>query len=107
MVPSKIKILLFSLISALTEQEKLQEGSSTPPLKKNVTCAYFSVSAVLNCFRPKEEIYSPNVLVPSPQVATYDLQPEMSAIAVTDGLVKAIHHFQQSWRNISQFSTFF
>lgn len=29
-------------------------------------------------------------LVPSPKVATYDLQPEMSAIEVTDGLVKAI-----------------
>ena len=27
-------------------------GSSTPPLKKNVTCAYFSVSASLNCFFP-------------------------------------------------------
>ena len=30
------------------------------------------------------------VLVPSPKVATYDMQPEMSAVAVTDGLVKAI-----------------
>ena len=28
--------------------------------------------------------------MPSPKVATYDLQPEMSAVAVTDGLVKAI-----------------
>lgn len=29
-------------------------------------------------------------LVPSPRVATYDLQPEMSAPAVTDGVVEAI-----------------
>ncbi|NCC15079.1 MAG: 2,3-bisphosphoglycerate-independent phosphoglycerate mutase [Clostridia bacterium] len=29
-------------------------------------------------------------LVPSPKVATYDLQPEMSAYEVTEGLVKAI-----------------
>lgn len=29
-------------------------------------------------------------LVPSPKVATYDLQPEMSAVQVTDGLVKAL-----------------
>lgn len=29
-------------------------------------------------------------LVPSPKVATYDLQPEMSAFELTDGLVKAI-----------------
>jgi 2,3-bisphosphoglycerate-independent phosphoglycerate mutase len=31
------------------------------------------------------------ILVPSPQVATYDLQPEMSANTVTDRLVEAIH----------------
>jgi len=30
------------------------------------------------------------LLVPSPQVATYDLQPEMSALGVTDALVEAI-----------------
>lgn len=30
------------------------------------------------------------ILIPSPKVSTYDLQPEMSAVAVTDGLVKAI-----------------
>ncbi|PPR21612.1 MAG: 2,3-bisphosphoglycerate-independent phosphoglycerate mutase [Alphaproteobacteria bacterium MarineAlpha10_Bin2] len=31
------------------------------------------------------------ILVPSPKVATYDLQPEMSAVEVTDRLVEAIH----------------
>ncbi len=31
------------------------------------------------------------ILVPSPQVATYDLKPEMSAFEVTDKLVEAIH----------------
>lgn len=30
------------------------------------------------------------ILIPSPKVATYDLQPEMSAIQVTDALVEAI-----------------
>ncbi|MEO5764610.1 MAG: alkaline phosphatase family protein, partial [Casimicrobiaceae bacterium] len=30
------------------------------------------------------------ILVPSPRVATYDLQPEMSAVEVTDKLVAAI-----------------
>ncbi len=38
------------------------------------------------CF-PGEE----RILVPSPKVATYDLQPEMSADEVTDRLVEAIH----------------
>ena len=27
-------------------------GTSRPPLKKKVTCAYFSVSAACNCLRP-------------------------------------------------------
>lgn len=31
------------------------------------------------------------ILVPSPNVATYDLKPQMSAFAVTDKLVEAIH----------------
>ncbi|MGS2722802.1 2,3-bisphosphoglycerate-independent phosphoglycerate mutase [Porticoccus sp. GXU_MW_L64] len=40
----------------------------------------------------REELYEgeDRILVPSPQVATYDLQPEMSAEEVTDKLVAAI-----------------
>ncbi|MCV6605319.1 MAG: 2,3-bisphosphoglycerate-independent phosphoglycerate mutase, partial [Porticoccaceae bacterium] len=40
----------------------------------------------------REELYGgeERILVPSPQVATYDLQPEMSAGEVTDKLVAAI-----------------
>ena len=37
-------------------------GASTPPLKKNVTCAYFSVSAMWSCFLPIAARYSPSVL---------------------------------------------
>lgn len=32
------------------------------------------------------------ILIPSPKVATYDLQPEMSAPEVTDKIVDAIEH---------------
>lgn len=40
----------------------------------------------------REELYAgeERILVPSPQVATYDLKPEMSAPEVTDKLVEAI-----------------
>ena len=38
-------------------------GSSTPPLKKKVTCAYFSVSARRSCFLPFAARYSPNVFL--------------------------------------------
>src|SRR5690606_36296412 len=41
----------------------------------------------------REELYAgeERILVPSPKVATYDLQPEMSAPEVTEKLVAAIH----------------
>src|SRR5690606_19382229 len=40
----------------------------------------------------REEPYAgeDRILVPSPQVSTYDLKPEMSAVEVTDKLVEAI-----------------
>ena len=38
-------------------------GSSRPPFRKNVTWAYFSVSAMRSWVRPRELIYSPNTLV--------------------------------------------
>jgi len=40
-----------------------------------------------------EEVFAneDRILVPSPKVATYDLQPEMSAAEVTENLVKAIN----------------
>ncbi|MCL4109272.1 UNVERIFIED_CONTAM: hypothetical protein GTU68_063040 [Idotea baltica] len=31
------------------------------------------------------------ILIPSPKVATYDLQPEMSAFAITDAVIKHVH----------------
>ncbi|HLG35685.1 MAG TPA: 2,3-bisphosphoglycerate-independent phosphoglycerate mutase [Bacteroidia bacterium] len=40
----------------------------------------------------REEVFDgeKRILIPSPKVATYDLQPEMSAVEVTDALVKVI-----------------
>ena len=40
----------------------------------------------------REELFEgeKRILIPSPNVATYDLQPEMSAIAVTDAVIDAI-----------------
>lgn len=34
------------------------------------------------------------ILIPSPKVATYDLKPEMSAVEVTEAIVKEINDFQ-------------
>ncbi len=53
--------------------------------EKYAHVTYFFNGGVEEAF-PGEE----RVLVPSPKVATYDLQPEMSAAGVTDELVRAI-----------------
>ncbi len=41
----------------------------------------------------REEVFKneDRILIPSPKVATYDLQPEMSAYGVTDAVIKAIN----------------
>ena len=51
---------------------------------------YAHVTFFLNGGEEREMPGEERVLIPSPRVATYDLQPEMSAPAVTDGVVEAI-----------------
>jgi len=57
-------------------------------------CRNRKISARHFLFQRREEISFPGedrVLVPSPDVATYDLKPEMSAFEVTDKLLAAIN----------------
>jgi len=51
---------------------------------------YAHVTFFLNGGREEEFPGEERILVPSPKVATYDLQPEMSAVEVTDNLVRVI-----------------
>ena len=51
---------------------------------------YAHVTFFLNGGEEKEMAGEERALVPSPKVATYDMQPEMSAAAVTDRAVEAI-----------------
>ena len=51
---------------------------------------YAHVTFFLNGGREETFPNEERILVPSPNVATYDLDPEMSAIAVTDNLVRVI-----------------
>ncbi len=51
---------------------------------------YAHVTFFLNGGREEPFRNEERVLIPSPKVATYDLQPEMSSVAVTDALVEAI-----------------
>ena len=55
---------------------------------------YPHVTFFLNGGRDEPLPLETRLLVNSPKVATYDLQPEMSAAAVTDGIVKALQEKQ-------------
>ncbi len=55
---------------------------------------YAHVTFFFNGGEEKAYTREDRILVPSPKVATYDLQPEMSAVALTDQLLTAIKSHQ-------------
>ncbi len=66
------------------------EKAGLAQLRIAETEKYAHVTFFFNGGEEKPYIGEERILVPSPKVATYDLQPEMSAIEVTDKLVAAI-----------------
>ncbi len=65
-------------------------GAGLRQLRIAETEKYAHVTFFLNGGREETFPGEERILVPSPQIATYDLQPEMSAAEVTDRLVEAI-----------------
>lgn len=59
-------------------------------LRTAETEKYAHVTFFFNGGREQVYDHEDRIMVPSPKVATYDLQPEMSAVEVTDKLVEAI-----------------
>jgi 2,3-bisphosphoglycerate-independent phosphoglycerate mutase len=59
-------------------------------LRISETEKYAHVTFFFNSGREEKYIGEERIMVPSPNVATYDLKPEMSAVEVTDKLVEAI-----------------
>jgi 2,3-bisphosphoglycerate-independent phosphoglycerate mutase len=55
---------------------------------------YAHVTYFFNGGVEKEHAYEKRLLVPSPRIATYDLQPEMSAFKVTDKVLRGIDERQ-------------
>ena len=81
--PTDLKNILGELVSkAGKKQLRIAET------EKYAHVTYFFNGGVEKPF-PGEE----RLLVPSPKVATYDLKPEMSAVEVTDELLKRIDQF--------------
>ena len=56
---------------------------------------YAHVTFFFNCGEEKPNLNESRILVPSPKVATYDLQPEMSAHEVTEKVIEAIESQKQ------------
>ena len=81
--PADLKNILGELVSK-TRKTQLRIAET----EKYAHVTYFFNGGVEKPF-PGEE----RLLVPSPKVATYDLQPEMSAFEVTDELLKRIDKF--------------
>jgi 2,3-bisphosphoglycerate-independent phosphoglycerate mutase len=64
--------------------------SSLTNLRLAETEKYAHVTYFFNCGEERPYAGEDRVLVPSPKVATYDLQPEMSAIGITDQLLQDV-----------------
>ena len=73
----------FPMARAISEAGKTQYHSAETEKYPHVT---FFINGGRELPFPGED----RVMVPSPKVATYDLQPEMSAVPVCDGVVDAI-----------------
>ncbi|MDR1322189.1 MAG: 2,3-bisphosphoglycerate-independent phosphoglycerate mutase [Gracilibacteraceae bacterium] len=65
-------------------------AAGMPQLRLAETEKYAHVTFFFNGGREEPEAGEDRILIPSPPVATYDLQPEMSARAVTDAALAAL-----------------
>ncbi len=90
---------LSQFFTALFPQEKLERilgeivsDAGLKQLRIAETEKYAHVTFFFN--GGEEQVFEgeERILIPSPKVATYDLQPEMSALKVTDALVDAIEN---------------
>ena len=88
------KICIPSLFPPVDVQRTLGEIVSEAGLKQlriAETEKFAHVTFFFNGGREDPFAGEDRVLIPSPHVSTYDLQPEMSAVAVTDSLVERIN----------------
>jgi len=89
---------LNAFLPALFPQQSLQHNlgdvvaeAGLTQLRIAETEKYAHVTFFFSGGREQPYAGEERILIPSPKVATYDLQPEMSAHAVTDALVEAIN----------------
>lgn len=86
-IPAKTAYLPAALTNSLGEY---LAGLGKTQLRIAETEKYAHVTFFFSGGREDTYVGEDRILIPSPNVATYDLQPEMSALEVTDALVAAI-----------------
>jgi len=80
----------FRPMDVVTPLARLVSESGLPQLHAAETEKYPHVTFFFNGGREEPFPGEERLLIPSPKVATYDLQPEMSALPLTEGIVAAI-----------------
>ena len=93
------KVCIPSLFPPVDVKRTLGEIVSEAGLKQlriAETEKFAHVTFFFNGGREDPFVGEDRVLIPSPHVSTYDLKPEMSAVAVTDSLVERINSKQYS-----------
>ncbi len=81
---------LFTPIKVTNSLPEILAKNNLKQLRVAETEKFAHVTFFFNCGKESEFKGEKRILVPSPNVKTYDLQPEMSADIVTKNLVKAI-----------------
>ncbi len=87
---------LISLFPAQEVHNGLSEVISKQQMKQlhiAETEKYAHVTFFFNGGKEEPYLGEDRILIPSPQVHTYDLKPEMSAYEVTDELIKSLHKY--------------
>ncbi|MEG1586649.1 MAG: 2,3-bisphosphoglycerate-independent phosphoglycerate mutase [Bacteroidales bacterium] len=83
--------ILFDKENVVNTLGEVVSNAGLNQLRIAETEKYAHVTFFFNGGRESEYVNEERILIPSPKVATYDLQPEMSALEVKDALVDAIN----------------
>lgn len=81
----------FPPISISKTLGEIVSNADLKQLRISETEKYAHVTYFLNCGREEPFLDEDRVLIPSPKVATYDLQPEMSCPELTERVLEAIN----------------
>nr|AEA91535.1 2,3-diphosphoglycerate-independent phosphoglycerate mutase [Wolbachia endosymbiont of Dirofilaria immitis] len=82
---------LFPATSFADTLGQVIEDNKLRQLRIAETEKYAHVTFFFNCRKEKPFFGEERILIPSPKVKTYDLQPEMAAFELTEKLVEKIH----------------